>query len=368
MRASQPDCTAVLLKILGSLNVASKEWVIRQYDHEVQGGSVVKPLVGAVNDGPSDAAVLRPVLDSYRGLVVACGMNPCYGDLDPYWMAASAIDEAVRNCVAVGADPSRIAILDNFCWGSTDRPETLGSLVRAALACHDVAVTLGTPFVSGKDSLNNEFRPAGADQPIAIPPSLLISALGQMDDVRHAVTMDLKRPGNLLYLVGATANELGGSHYALVESLTGGEVPKVDAALAKRTFAAMHRAIQAGLVRACHDLSEGGLAVAVAEMAFAGGLGAQVDLDQVPAWSDVASPAAVLFSESNTRFLCEVPPEQAEAFEVAFDDSRPDLRIACQRIGMVTEPARLEIRHEQSPLVDADLQSLKEAWQKPLRW
>ena len=148
---------ADLLRILGSLNVASKEWVIRQYDHEVQGGSVIKPLVGVTNDGPGDAAVLRPVLDSRRGLVIACGMNPRYGDLDPYYMAASAIDEAVRNCVAVGADPRRIAILDNFCWGNTDRPETLGSLVRAALACHDVAVALGTPFISGKDSLNNEF-------------------------------------------------------------------------------------------------------------------------------------------------------------------------------------------------------------------
>ena len=142
----------------GSLNVASKEWVIRQYDHEVQGGSVIKPLVGADNDGPGDAAVVRPVLDSRRGLVIGCGMNPRYGDLDTYRMAASAIDEAVRNCVAVGADPDRIAILDNFCWGNTDRPETLGSLVRAALACYDVAMVLRTPFISGKDSLNNEFR------------------------------------------------------------------------------------------------------------------------------------------------------------------------------------------------------------------
>ncbi len=150
--------TDSLLKILASLNVCSKEWVIRQYDHEVQGGSVLKPLVGLANDGPGDAAVLRPVLTSRRGIVVSCGMNPRYGDFDTYWMAASAIDEAVRNCVAVGADPDRIAILDNFCWGTTDRPETLGSLVRAALACYDVATALGTPFISGKDSLNNEFR------------------------------------------------------------------------------------------------------------------------------------------------------------------------------------------------------------------
>ncbi|HYW78431.1 MAG TPA: phosphoribosylformylglycinamidine synthase subunit PurL, partial [Thermoguttaceae bacterium] len=264
------DHTDDLLQILGSLNVASKEWVVRQYDHEVQGGSAIKPLVGIENDGPGDASVVRPVLDSDRGIVVSCGMNPCYGDLDTYWMAASAIDEAVRNCVAVGADPTRIAILDNFCWGTTDRPETLGSLVRAALACYDMAVVLKTPFISGKDSLNNEFRPEGADQPISIPPSLLISAMGQVDDVSRCVTMDLKESGNYLYQVGTTRNELGGSHFALVHGLSGGQVPRVDAETAKEMFAALHNAIDAGLVRACHDLSEGGLAVAIAEMAFAG--------------------------------------------------------------------------------------------------
>ena len=187
-------------KILASPNVASKEWIVRQYDHEVQGGSVVKPFVGVANDGPSDAAVIRPVLGSRRGVVIACGMNPRYGDFDTYHMAASAIDEAVRNCVAVGADPRRIAILDNFCWGDCERPETLGCLVRAAIACHDVAIALGTPFISGKDSLNNEFSYTDADgerQTIAIPPSLLISAMGQVDDVAKCVTMDLKQAGQL---------------------------------------------------------------------------------------------------------------------------------------------------------------------------
>ncbi len=175
------DCNQLLLSILGSLNVCSKEWVIRQYDHEVQGGSVVKPLVGVANDGPSDAAVVRPILDSYRGLAIACGMNPRFGDFDTHHMATSAIDEAIRNCVAVGADPARIAILDNFCWGDCEKPETLGSLVRAAIACHDLAVQLGTPFISGKDSLNNEYRyvdGAGGKQSIAIPSSLLIQRDG----------------------------------------------------------------------------------------------------------------------------------------------------------------------------------------------
>ena len=371
------DHTATVHKILGSLNVCSKEWVVRQYDHEVQGGSVIKPLVGVQNDGPGDAAVLRPVLDSRRGVVISCGMNPCHGDLDTYWMAAGAIDEAVRNCVAVGADPKTIAILDNFCWGNTDRPETLGSLVRAALACYDVATVLGTPFISGKDSLNNEFRPKDADQPISIPSSLLISAMGQVDDVARCVTMDLKQPGNFLYQVGLTKNELGGSHFALVESLEGGQVPRVDAPAAKRIFEALHQAINAGLVRACHDLSEGGLAVAAAEMAFAGELGARLVLEQVPHEITLGDPSAtvtLLFSESNTRFLVEVEPERAKAFESILGD------VPHAMIGEVVDTGKLEILGPPTPIpgegrelgtpivVEADLAALKESWQKPLRW
>jgi phosphoribosylformylglycinamidine synthase subunit PurSL len=358
------DFTASLLSILGSLNVCSKEWIIRQYDHEVQAGSVIKPLVGVANDGPSDAAVLRPVLGSRRGIVIACGMNPYFGDLDPYWMAAAAIDEAVRNCVAVGADPSRIAILDNFCWGNTDRPETLGSLVRAALACYDVATELGTPFISGKDSLNNEFRSQGAAEPIAIPPSLLISAIGQVDDVSRCVTMDLKEPGNLLYIVGMTRDELGGSHYynSLPSPAAGeGKVPELDPFLAKKTFAAMHRAIHAGLVRSCHDLSEGGLAVALAEMAFAGGFGVNIDLRAMPCDGDLDAVSR-LFSESNSRFLCEIAKENAAGFEAAVAGA------ANARIGQMNAGDRFVIRSGDRTVVESDLATLKEAWQKPLRW
>ncbi len=367
------DAASILRAILGSLNVASKEWVIRQYDHEVQGGSVVKPLVGVANDGPSDAAVLRPVISSRRGLVVACGMNPHYGDLDPYHMAASAIDEAVRNAVAVGADPQRIALLDNFCWGYTDRPETLGSLVRAALACHDVAVALGTPFVSGKDSLNNEFSyedEQGKRQTISIPPSLLISALGQVEDVRQCVTMDLKQPGNLIYLVGTTRDELGGSHFALVGGLTGGQVPVLDPRMAAKTYAAIHAAIRNGWVRACHDLSEGGLAVALAEMAFAGGCGASIGLDaaphQVEATAAPSLETVLMFAESNSRLLCEVSPDDRQAFEASLDG------VPHARIGQVTDDGRLTIRTAEDPqsrlILQADVYELKEAWQKPLRW
>jgi phosphoribosylformylglycinamidine synthase subunit PurSL len=377
LRRPAPDFTQSLAKILGSLNVCSKHWVIRQYDHEVQGGSVIKPLVGVVNDGPSDAAVVRPVLSSRRGVVISCGMNPRYGDFDTYHMAASAIDEAVRNCVAVGSNPDQIAILDNFCWGDCEKSETLGSLVRAALACYDLAVALGTPFISGKDSLNNEFRyvdERGIKQTIAIPPSLLISAMGQVDDVRRCVTMDLKRAGNVLYQVGATKNELGGSHFSLVNNLTGGSVPQVDPPAAKATFAALHKAIHAGYVRACHDLSEGGLAVAAAEMAFAGGFGARVYLEQVPhnvAAAEVANvlgglAGVLLFSESNTRFLVEVPPDAVGHFEETLGDI-PHAAIGEvleQPVFVVTDIDPLAEKH----LIEIDVAKLKEAWQKPLAW
>jgi len=355
-----------LLKILGSLNVCSKEWVIRQYDHEVQSGSVVKPLVGAHRDGPSDAAVVRPDLRSPRGIVLGCGMNPRYADFDPYWMAASAIDEAVRNCICVGADPARMAILDNFCWGNTERPDVLGSLVRAALACHDVAVAWSTPFISGKDSLNNEFShidSSGRRQTVSIPPSLLISALGQIDDVSAAVTMDAKEAGNLIYLVGRTREEMGGSHFVFVNGLAGGDAPQVDLAAAPRIFAAVHSAIARRLVRSCHDLSEGGLAVAAAEMAFAGDRGMELDLSVLREAAGIDDVGTLLFSESNTRFLAEVPAVHRVEFESLF----ADLPLAL--VGRLTDHKRFVVAgDENSAVIDSSLADLNLAWKSPLAW
>lgn len=353
-----------LSDILGSLNVASKHWIIRQYDHEVQAGSAIKPLVGPENNGPGDAAVVRPRLDSNRGVVISCGMNPAYGDLDPYPMAASAIDEAVRNAIAVGADPDRIAILDNFCWGNTDRPETLGTLVRAALACHDIAVQWKTPFISGKDSLNNEFAwvdGAGEKQSIAIPPSLLISAIGQVDDVARCVTMDLKEPGNSLYLIGDTHRELGGSHLFQILGLPGGRVPQVRAQSAKQVFAGTHLAIRTGGIRACHDLSEGGLAVALAEMAFAGQLGIDVDLDAAIA-QDKLSNTELLFSESNSRFVVEL----AQQDEARVLEKLQGLPIV--RLGQVAEHGNVCIQRGQTTLVQLPWSQLFQAWHRPLDW
>jgi phosphoribosylformylglycinamidine synthase len=355
-----------LLAILGSLNVCSKHWVIRQYDHEVQAASVVKPLVGASCDGPSDAAVLRPLFHSPRGLVIANGMNPRYGDLDPYWMAAAAIDEALRNTVAVGADPQRIAILDNFCWGNTNRPETLGSLVRAAIGCHDTAVAFGVPFISGKDSLNNEFSYQASDgsrRTVSIPPSLLISAIGQMDDAARAVTMDLKQPESLIYQLGVTREELGGSHWGLVTDAGGGTVPRVDFEAAPQILSGLHRAIEAGYVLSCHDLSEGGLAVAAAEMAFAGGLGLDIDLPPLQDDSLIQDAGVLLFSESCTRFLVEVPAASSREFEALFDADLVTL------IGETARHDRLRIlTGDGDAVIDLPLSVLKAAWQRPLDW
>ena len=358
------DYTDDLKAILGSLNVCSKEWVIRQYDHEVQGGSVVKPLVGVHRDGPSDAAVVRPDLESNRGLVISCGMNPHFGDLDPYWMAASAIDEAVRNCVATGADPSRIAILDNFCWGNCERPETLGSLVRAAIACQDLAVAYGTPFISGKDSLNNEFSyedENGERQTVVIPSTLLISALGQIANIENAVTMDLKSAGNRLILIGETKDELGGSHFSLVNNLKGGSVPTVDSERAPKIFAALHEAISEGLIESCHDLSEGGLAAAAAEMAFAGDLGATLNLSAL-ATSTGLSDAALLFSESNTRFLIEVAPENAAAVSAKFGAG------LTTDLGEVTDSRSVVVTGSSGAIIDEDIDVLRTTWKAPLNW
>ncbi len=367
------DATLDLEAILSSLNVASKHWVIRQYDHEVQGGSVLKPLVGVANDGPGDAAVLRPRISSRRGLVISNGMNPNYGDYDTYNMAASAIDEAIRNAVAVGANPNTICILDNFCWGNADKPEVLGSLVRAALACQEISLAFGAPFVSGKDSLNNEFRPEGKE-PVAIPPSLLISAMGQVDDVATCVSMDLKEAGNALYLVGSTKNELGGSHLSLVRNWIGGQAPTLDVEVAKRTYNAIYQATQNGLVRSIHDLSEGGLAVAVAEAAFAGNLGAEIALDAI-CYDNVkdksfnslpgvknARDYIKLFSESNSRFIVEVPVEKSCAFEALLENGK----VPVAPIGKVVEAPRLKVLGENGDaLIDADIAELKLCWQKP---
>ena len=354
------ELAQTLLNILAHPNVRSKEDIVRRYDHEVQGGTVVKPFVGIGNDGPSDATVLKPleVYDSWKGIALGCGMNPAYGAIDPYAMAISAIDEAVRNVVAVGADPERIAILDNFCWGNPLLPDRVGGLVRACKGCYDGALHYETPFISGKDSLNNEYTDLATGRQVAIPPSLLISALGLVPDVRQACTMDLKCPGDHLYILGETRKELGGSYYYRLRGLVGNSLPGLASA-GPTTARALHRAIADGLVRACHDCSEGGLAVALAEMSFAGGLGATVSLADIPlGGKDAPADDWLLFSESNGRYIVEVRPEHTEAFEALMDG------LPCARIGQVARIAQLTIESccDEGTLFSLPSATLKQAW------
>jgi len=350
------DLTPYLLKILADPNVASKESVIRRYDHEVQGRTVGKPLVGAGDDGPADAAVMQPRYDSTQGIVISCGINPRQGTIDPYWMAMGAIDEAVRNAVAVGGDPDHTAILDNFCWGNPRLPDRLGALVRAAKGCYDGAVGFGTPFISGKDSLNNEYRDTYSGELVSIPPTLLISAISLTPDVRRTVTMDLKRAGSFLYLVGETQDELGSSYYYKVCGLGGGRVPRVTPQSARARYCALFRAIQDGLILSAHDCSEGGLGVALAEMSIAGRLGAEVDLRALP--GELSRSDHALFSESHSRLVVEVAPENAAAFEEAMAEH------FCAHIGAVTVDRRLSVMGlDGREVVDVGLEQFRAAWQ-----
>jgi phosphoribosylformylglycinamidine synthase len=356
------DYNDELLKILSSYNVASKEWVIRQYDHEVQGGSVVKPLTGVKNDGPSDAAVIQPKLNSDKGLAISCGMNPMYGDIDPYWMALAGIDEAIRNLICVGGRADRIALLDNFCWGDCTKPETLGPLVRASQACYDGAMAFEAPFISGKDSLNNEFACEDGTQ-ISIPSTLLISAMSIVDDINKCVTMDAKKASNLLFIVGETKNELGGSHYYKINGYLGANVPTLDLGKAPKIAEKISAAIAQGLVVSCHDCSEGGLAVALAEMAFAGGLGVEADLRGLPRSEDCCRVDAQLFSESNSRYIVEVEPEKYNAF------AKLMLNMPFGQIGTVTEDKKLIIKAQDGEtVIESDIDELKHTWQKTFDW
>ncbi|MBK6709461.1 MAG: phosphoribosylformylglycinamidine synthase subunit PurL [Chloroflexi bacterium] len=366
-----------LMRLLAHPDIRSKEDVIRKYDHEVQGGTAVKPLTGYANHGPSDAAVIVPAsaergvrsveLNSalrtphaaLKGAALANGICPAYTDLDPYHMAFAAVDEALRNVTAVGADPDQVAILDNFCWGNPLLPDRLGSLVRCAQGCFDAAVAYQTPFISGKDSLNNEYT--GSDgQKHAIPGTLLISALGIVPDVAKTVTMDLKRAGDFLFIVGETGAELGGSHFGLVGGAIQPQhnnVPKAKSG-ALDTFRKLHKAIQAGLVQACHDCAEGGLAVTLAEMCLAGGLGVEIQLSHAPRdpyWA-YSSDEAILFSESLSRFVVEVQPEDADQFRAIMAGTPHEC------VGVIGgEVLRVNGRASQ-PILETSVQELEQAW------
>jgi len=359
------DLNADLLGLLGRLNICSKESVVRRYDHEVQAGTVVKPLTGVVNDGPSDAAVFRPVFDTFEGIVTAHGICPSYSDIDTYHMMACAIDEGLRNYVAVGGNIEHVAGLDNFCWcdpveseRTPDGRYKAAQLVRANKALYDYCLAYGVPLISGKDSMKNDYQIG--DTKISIPPTVLFSVIGRIEDVRRAVTMDVKASGDLVYLLGATGDELGGSEFYRMCGELGANVPQVDANAALDRYRRLNRAQEAELVRSCHDLSDGGLAVALAEKAFAGGVGIEADLEKAILLGEL-SDTALLFSESQSRLAVTVKPENRDAFEKIMAGS--DFAL----IGEVTDSPELVLRRGERQLVRTSNQQNKEAWQAPLR-
>ncbi len=404
--------SATLPLLLRHPNIASKHWIIRQYDHEVRGNTVIKPLVGPLGRGPGDASVLEVVPGSARAIAVGCGLQTGLGDPelggDPYLMALAAIDECVRNCVCVGADPSRLAILDNFCWPSCGDEAGMASLVRACAGCYDGAKAYRTPFVSGKDSLNNQLTiPAEGGRPartMRIPPTLLITGLGIVPDARRAVTMDAKTAGNLLVLVGETGTAMGGSVWqqmcagepvrcvggpdvpSAVNGAIGGgadipsasdfSIPRTNLVLGPAIARAVHAAMKEGLVRSAHDCSEGGLAVAIAEMLIAGSvpaarrgganapggapMGAEINLGAVQ-WIGGAAGSvdAALYAETPSRYVLEVRPEDAGALRTLL----AGVPHAC--VGRLDWSGRLRI-----PLagMDHDVETLAAAWRGPLDW
>ncbi len=362
---------STLLSVLSHPTVASKHWIIRQYDHEVQGASALKPLVGPLSRGPGDASVITPVAGSSRGVALSQGLQNTFGDAslggDPYWMTLASIDECVRNLVCVGADPARIAILDNFCWASCDKHENLGALVRAAAACYDGAMAYRTPFVSGKDSLSNQLRytdPAtGQQKLIEIPPTLLITGMAIVSDVARCVSMDAKQPGNTLLLIGETTGKLGGS---LVHTLHNpqaiADMPRVDLKKGPATAKLVASLISQDLVASAHDCSEGGVLTAVAEMLIAGDnpKAARLGAELSPTLGKL-SAAAFAFGEDHSRYVLEVATNNVAAVQ----ETASAAGITVTQLGTLNSSGVLAWS---ACDVRVPVDELAKAWLTPLDW
>jgi len=364
------DYENLLLDIMARPNVGSKEWVVRQYDHEVQGGSVIKPLVGVDRDVPSDAAVIRPVLTSQGGLAFAQALLPTYSAVDAYHMTACTIDEALRRVIAVGGDIDHVGGVDNFCWPNIQyHPEKnpdgkfkAAQLVRACRALRDICLAYGVPLLSGKDSMyvdGNLPGRYGISHKVSAPETIQFSALSLVPDIARCMTMDVKAPGDLVYLLGTTRNELGGSEYYEHLGYVGQNVPQVRPERFSPLYRALQKTISASLVASVRGIYRGGLAVQAVLAALAGGLGFDLDLSQIPAETSLREDR-LLFSESAGRFLVTVPPR----FQNAFEDTMA--KHACGCIGVVTTAPRMVINgREGQTLVDLSLAKLKAAWEKP---
>lgn len=364
------DYNMVMLDMVHRLNLASFEFISTQYDHEVQANSVIKPLQGPGRIN-GNASVIRPILTSKKGVVMSQGLYPSYSDIDTYHMAAASIDTAVRNAVAVGGSLKEMALLDNFCWCDSTNPERLGQLKAAVSACYDYAVAYGAPFVSGKDSMFNDFKGFDSDfneLKLSVPPTLLVSAIGVIDDVTVCQTMDFKHADDLIYIIGETKPELGGSEYLAYtgeklngKAYIGNDVPQVDSTLNKKLYEAYAEALSDRLISAGNSIERGGFALALAKSAMAGKLGAEIELSMIPKTGSMRNDD-LLFSETQGRFIVTVAPEN----EKAFRDKFAGIKLAC--IGRVIEEPILKIRSLQGrELIDLNLIELKERYKSLFR-
>ena len=340
------EATETLLGMLSRYSLCDQSFIARQYDHEVQASSVLKPLQGrgAVF---ANTTVSRPVLTSQKGVLLSQALNPTYSDYDTYHMAACAIDTAIRNIIAAGGTLNHLALLDNFCWCDAINPQRLAELKEAAKACYDYAIAFGTPFISGKDSMFNDFH--GYDEQgnfvkISIPPTLLISSIGVMDDVTKVVSLDTKMSGDLIYVLGETRGELSGSEYYSYlrektgQRLMGRSVPQVNAAQAKSLYEVFAQATQAALIASAQSVSLGGLAIALAKKAIGGVLGMQIDLTTLKTESGINRNDFVLFSETQSRIVVTVAARKRKQFEEMFKEQP----LSC--IGEVVSDDRFEIK------------------------
>ncbi len=356
------DLTGVFTKMLKRKNLAGFEFLSMQYDHEVQGSSVIKPLQGKGRIN-SDATVIKPVLASNKGVVISHGICPSYSDIDTYHMAACAIDTAIRNAVVAGTNLKRLALLDNFCWCSGNDPERLGQLKRAAQACHDYAVTFGTPFISGKDSMFNDFKgydEQGRSIKISIPPTLLISSIGVIDEVSKAVSIDLKFPGDLIYIIGETNEELGGSEYFEMMDGIGNIVPKVNAEKNKYIYQAISSCIDQELIASAISVNRGGLAVALAKTAMAGMLGINISLKKLP--GRITRNDYALFSESQGRVIVSINPQNKQKFE---KEMRKNV---FKQIGIVTDKDLILIKgNNDKVIINLKLKSAIKAYKSTFK-
>lgn len=368
---SEPEDHSALLKaILSRPNVCARNWIARQYDHEVQGGSVIKPLTGKRRDVPSDSVVVRPILDSNRGIAVSQALNPFFSEIDTYHMTAAVIDEAVRKILAVGGDPGHLGGLDNFCWPTieyhpTENPDgkyKAAQLVRANWALRDYCLAYGIPLLSGKDSMyidGNLKGPFGERHKVSGLPTLMFTICSVIEDIGRCVTIDAKFPGDLVYVLGETKNELGGSEYYQMMGSTGLNVPQVNAEEVWPGYLALYKAIQEGQVSSCHAVSRGGLAVHLAMVAMAGELGMEINLTSIPRASGL-TVSQTLYSESCGRFVITVPPGKKEMFVELFAG------IKMAQMGIVSESPRFCVRDGRGEaIIEEDTSALKNSWKKP---